>query len=205
MAKADLKQVLKHLYSPSKKEFTIVDVPPMNFLMIDGHGDPNTSTEFQEVVGALYAMSYTLKFAIKKAGGEDFTVQPLEGLWWTSGKTGLDLTDKREWDWTLMIMQPDWVTPEQVEQARADVAAKRNPPLLPRVRFERYHEGLSVQILYLGAYADEVPTILRMHAFAREQGYELRGKHHEIYIGDPRRTAPEKLKTVIRQPIRKRE
>ncbi len=201
MTKIDFKKELKHLYAPSRKDFTIVDVPPMNFLMADGQGDPNNSAEFQEITDALYAMSYTLKFALKPLGVE-YVVPPLEGLWWTADMAEFNPEDKTEWNWTLMIMQPEWVTAERVEQARADVARKKNPPGLSRIRFETYHEGLSVQILYVGAYADEGPTIARMHAFIEAQGYEPNGKHHEIYLSDPRRTAPNKLKTVIRQPVR---
>jgi len=201
MAKLDWKKDLKHLYLPKAKEFTLVDVPPMRFLMVDSHGDPNTSPEFQEVMGALYTIAYTLKFALK-AQGSDFAVAPPEGLWWMEGAT-FDPTAKSEWDWTLMIMVPDAVTPELFEQMRAEAQRKKGLPMLARVRLETYHEGLSAQILYFGPYADEGPTITAMHRFIAEQGYVLNGKHHEIYLGDVRRTAPEKLKTVIRQPIRK--
>lgn len=202
MPKLDYRKDLKHLYLPSARDFTIVDVPPMNLLMADGSGDPNTSADFQEVVNALYGLAYTLKFALK-AQGVEYTVPPLEGLWWSPEGSDLTSTDKSAWHWTLMIMQPPPVTAEWVDKARAELARKRNPPALPRVRFEAYHEGLSVQILYVGAYADEGPTIARMHEFIRANGYVAQGKHHEIYLGDPGRTAPDKLKTVIRQPIRK--
>jgi len=202
MPKIDFKKELGHLYNPPKQKFTIVDVPPMNFLMIDGHGDPNKGTTLQEVMDVLYAMSYTLKFMLKPKG-IDYVVAPPEGLWWMEDMAEFDLQAKDRWNWTIMIMQPDAITAEMVEKARAEVARKKSPPLLPKLRFERYHEGLSVQIMYLGAYADEGPTIARMHAFIRDNGYVPNGKHHEIYLGDPRRTAPEKLKTIIRQPIKK--
>ena len=202
MPKMDYKKDLKHLYLPTAKEFVIVEVPPMNFLMVDGHGDPNTSADFQEVCNALYGMAYTLKFALKPSG-VDFTVAPLEGLWWTPDMAEFSISDKSTWDWTVMIMQPPPVTAEWVEKARTELARKKNPVALPRVRFESYHEGLSVQILYFGSYADEGPTIARMHAFIHDNGYVTNGKHHEIYIGDPRRSEPDKLKTVIRQPIKK--
>jgi hypothetical protein len=201
MAKIDFKKELKHLYSPPKDRFAVVDVPPMNFLMIDGRGDPNQEPAYQEVLDTLYAMAYALKFALKPQG-VDYVVPPLEGLWWAEDMAGFSLEAKDQWQWTMMIMQPEPVTPELVERVRADVARKKEPPALPGLRFETYHEGLSAQIMYVGAYADEGPTIARMHAFIAEQGYEPNGKHHEIYLGDPRRTAPEKLKTVIRQPIR---
>ena len=203
MSKIDLKKELAYLYNPSKKEFTIVDVPPMQFLMIDGHGDPNISLDYREVLSALYALAYTLKFASKKALDKDFTVMALEGLWWVENMEEFSLNDKSAWSWTMMMMQPEWITAEMVEEARVEAARKKDLPALSRLRFETYHEGLSVQIMYLGAYADEGPTIARMHAFIAEQGYAPNGRHHEIYLGDPRRTAPEKLKTVIRQPIRK--
>lgn len=202
MARVDFKKELKHLYNPSKKEFSIVDVPAMNFLMIDGHGDPNNNPAYQEVMNALYALAFSLKFALKPQG-VDYVVPPLEGLWWMEDMTAFSLENKDRWDWTMMIMQPEWVTAELVERVRQEVARKKNPVALPKLRFETYHEGLAVQIMYIGPYADEHPTIARMHAFAEAEGYELAGKHHEIYLSDPRRTAPEKLKTVIRQPIKK--
>jgi len=204
MVKVDFKRELKHLYNPSQKAFSIVDVPPMSFVMIDGHGDPNAAPEYQEAVEALYAVAYGLKFIVKKEQGIDYGVLPLEGLWWVDDMAEFSMDAKEEWDWTMMIMQPEWVVAGMVERARADVERKKNPPALPKLRFETYHEGLAVQILYVGPYAAEGPTIARMHAFAEQEGYELRGKHHEIYLSDPRRTAPERLKTVIRQPIWKK-
>ena len=201
MAKRDFKKELKHLYGPSKKEFSVVDAPPMNFLMIDGYGDPNGNPAFQEGMDALYGMAYTIKFALKPQGIE-YVVPPSEGLWWMEDMSEFSLETKDRWQWTLMIMQPDEVTQEIVAAAQGELARKKDPPALSKLRYERYHEGLSVQIMYLGAYADEGPTIARMHEFIRENGYDFNGKHHEIYLGDPRRTAPEKLRTVIRQPVK---
>ena len=203
MAKRDFKKELKHLYQPSAKEFSVVEVPPMNFLMIDGHGDPNNNPNFQGGMDALYGMVYTIKFALKPQGIE-FVVPPSEALWWMEDMSEFSMETKDRWDWTMMIMQPDEVTPDIVEAARLELARKKNPPALSKLRYERYAEGLSVQIMYFGAYADEGPTITRMHDFIRDNGYQTNGKHHEIYLGDPRRTAPEKLKTVIRQPIKQR-
>lgn len=202
MSKIDFKKELKHLYNPPQK-FTVVDVPPMNFLMGDGRGDPNTSPDFQAITDALYGMAYTIKFAVKSQ--QDFVVPPLEGLWWMEDMTGFSPEAKDEWLWTLMIMQPDWVTAEVVEAAREEVGRKKDLPALPDLRFEPYHEGLAVQIMYVGPYADEGPTIQRMHEFTETEGYTPAGKHHEIYLSDPRRTPPEKFKTVIRQPIRRSE
>ena len=205
MKTLDLKKQFKHLYQPSAKQFSIVDVPPLNFLMIDGTGDPNTSADFQAATEALYALSYTLKFGVKQGKygdtGYDYPVMALEGLWWADDMTRFGVTPKSDWYWTIMIMQPDVITPAMVEAARADVAKKKNPTALSKVRFEQYHEGPSAQIMYFGPFKDEGPTIARLHEFIESGGHQLRGRHHEIYLSDFRRTAPEKLKTVIRQPM----
>jgi hypothetical protein len=200
MAKIDFKKVLKHLYNPSKKVFSIVDVPTMKFLMFDGHGDPNTSPEYQAAVETLYALAYKIKFMMK-GQGLDYVVPPLEGLWWVEDMTEFSVERKDEWDWTMMIMQPDEVTMGVVEAAGDAVAVSKDLLNLSQVRFERFHEGAAAQIMYIGAYAEEGPTIARLHDFILSEGYQLSGKHHEIYLSDPRRTAPEKLKTVIRQPM----
>jgi hypothetical protein len=202
LPKIDYKKDLKHLYQPSAKRLELVEVPAMKFLMVDGHGNPNDNPGYQEVLEALYAMAYSLKFALKPKGFE-YVVAPLEGLWWAEDMDDFTRGAKENWDWTMMIMQPDPVTTELFKQVRSEVARKKDLPALDRMRLETYQEGLSVQILYHGPYADEGPTIIRMHAFIKEEGCEPNGKHHEIYLGDPRRTAPEKLRTIIRQPIRK--
>ena len=206
MKTLDLKKQLKHLYQPSAKQFSIVDVPSMNFLMVDGSGDPNTSAEFQAATEALYALSYGLKFGVKQGKyGEtayDYPVMALEGLWWVDDMAHFSVDAKGLWHWTLMIMQPDIITAAMVAAAGADVAKKKTLAALPKVRFEAYHEGPSAQIMYFGPFKDEGPTIARLHAFIEEGGHQLRGKHHEIYLSDFRRTAPEKLKTVIRQPLK---
>ena len=204
MAKIDLKKELGTLYAPSSKDFSLVEVPEMNFLMVDGRGDPNTTPAFQEAVDALYAVAYTAKFALKKAGGDDFTVMPLEGLWWMEDMRFFDLNKKDDWLWTVMIAQPAQVTPELIRDAVHEVERKKNPPALGKVRFEAFREGLSAQIMHIGPYEAEAPTIARMHGFIAEHGYEPAGKHHEIYLSDPRRTAPEKYRTILRQPVRLR-
>jgi hypothetical protein len=202
MAKRDLKKELKHLYIPNAREISVVDVPEMNFLMIDGEGDPNTSQQYRNAIECLYALSYTLKFMIKKAkGGVDYGVMPLEGLWWGDDMSVFVDGKKDRWKWTAMIMQPAYVTRALFDEACAQVQKKKDLPALSRVRLEAFREGRSAQIMYVGAYADEGPTIQRIHSFIKEQGSSLAGKHHEIYLGDPRRTTPEKLKTVIRQPF----
>lgn len=197
--------LMKTFYPSSAKEPRIITIPPLNFLMIDGHGDPNTNPSYPTAVSALYTLSYTLKFDLKKEGYPEFKVFPLEGLWWAEDLNTFQTGEKSAWDWTMMIAQPDWITREQVDQAIAKTASngKVREDVLGKVRFELYDEGLSVQMMHIGPYSTEGPNIARMHAFVMDKGYELRGKHHEIYLGDPNRTAPEKLKTIIRQPIQK--
>ena len=174
----------------------------MNFLMVDGAGNPNTSQSYKEAVEALYAASYTLKFMIKKRSPEDdYVVMPLEGLWWTDDPTSFSFEQRAGWHWTAMIVQPDVVTPALVAEAIADSAGKRDLPALARVRSEPFHEGKAAQILHVGPYAAEPPTIERLHRFIADHGGTLTGRHHEIYLSDPARTAPERLKTIIRQPL----
>jgi len=206
LAKIDFKKEMKNIYKPQAKEVVFVDVPMMNYLMIDGQGDPNTSQEYKDSIEALYAVSYTLKFMIKKGPlAIDYGVMPLEGLWWADDMSRFSIDDKNAWKWTSMIMQPEYVTKDLVEQAITQTAKKKNPPALNKLRFESYAEGYSAQILHIGPFADEGPTIKRIHDSIIEAGCENTGRHHEIYLSDFRRTAPEKLKTVIRQPCRKRK
>jgi len=203
MPKTDFKKTLKHLYNPPR-QFTLVEVPAMQFTMIDGHGDPNTAQEYADAVEALYAVSYKVKFASKRALDQDYVVPPLEGLWWAEDMDAFLTRAKSEWDWTMMIMQPDWIPAQMVEEAVQQVAESKDLPALPKLRLERYDEGLAVQILHVGSYDDEAPTIARLHQeYLPANGLVEAGKHHEIYLGDPRRTAPGKLKTVIRQPVRR--
>lgn len=178
----------------------LVVVPALSFLCIDGHGDPNTSPAYADALGALYAVAYTAKFAIKKAGGEDFRVAPLEGLWWAADPGAFVDGLKADWDWTMMIRQPESVTPETVARCVDQVATKKSLPVARQLRLEVFEEGAAAQVLHIGPYAAEGPTIAALHDFIRSRGFTLRGKHHEIYLGDPRRAAPEKLRTIIRQP-----
>jgi hypothetical protein len=202
MKKVDYKKGLKHLYKPSSKKVVIVDVSAMNFLMIDGSGNPNTAQSYIEAVEALYAVAYTLKFKIKKTREIDYGVMPLEGLWWADDmSTFTTARNKDTWHWTMMIMQPESVTEELFKEAHTEVEKKKNPAALSKLGFGTYHEGLSAHIMHLGSYDDEGPTIAKLHSFISENGYKPRGKHHEIYLGDPRKTASEKLKTVLKQPI----
>lgn len=205
MEKLDLKKTMKEFYSPSAKAVAAVDVPELPFLMVDGRGNPNGSKEFEQALGALYNVAYTMKFDLKKQGGPEYSVMPLEGLWWTEEDGTFTLGSKDEWRWTAMIATPEFITEEQVQEAIEQAKKKGDNPALDLIRLERYNEGPSAQIMYVGPYSEEEPTIRRIHEFIEANGYERRGKHHEIYLGDPRRSAPEKLKTVIRQPVRRRD
>jgi hypothetical protein len=201
----DIVKLHKPLYTPSANHPAIVEVPELAFLMVDGRGDPNTSEAFHDAMQALYSAAYTLKFTLKKADPErDFKVAPLEGLWWTDeAAPSLDdlRRDRDGWNWTMMIAVPDTVTAAEVEATLEAAARKKDLPAAPRLRLKRFEEGLAAQIMHLGPYSEEAPTIERLHAFVAAEGYELRDRHHEIYLGDPRRTAPERLKTVLRHPV----
>lgn len=202
MKKIDFKRELKHLYNPSAKKVETVNVPVMRFLMIDGSGDPNIAQEYKDAVEALFAVSYALKFMVKRGKGVDYGVLPLEGLWWTDDMTQFNIENKETWKWTAMIMQPEYVTEDLVGKSFKQVEMKKNPPALSKLRIESFHEGLSAQIMHIGPYSNEGPTIERIHNFIKKNGYEMNGRHHEIYISDPRRSAPERMKTVIRQPMK---
>ena len=201
MIKIDFKKEMKQLYKSSSKNASIVEVPPMKFLMIDGKGDPNSSKDYKEAVEVLYGLSYTLKFSCRKNLEKDYVVPPLEGLWWADDMENFQSLSKDEWKWTSLIMQPDFITEQLVREAFEDVKLKKNPPALSKVRFETFNEGLTAQIMHIGPYAEEEPTIIFLHNFIHDKGYNLSGLHHEIYLSDPRRCKPEKMKTIIRQPI----
>lgn len=201
MRKIDLKKEWKELYRPSTKQVSLVDVPAFNYLMVDGRGDPNIAQEYKEAVEALYAVSYTLKFMLKKGEiGQDYVVMPLQGLWWVEDMADFSVERKGDWEWTMMIMQPPPVTEGLVAEAVTQTAKKKNPAALDKVYFESLHEGPAAQIMHIGPYADEALNIAKVHQAIVDNGDQLRGKHHEIYLSDPRRVAPEKLKTIIRQP-----
>ena len=201
-SKVDFKRELRELYS-AKGDATFVEVPELQFAMVDGHGDPNEAPEYAEAVQALYSVSYTARFALKRApNGLDYGVMPLEGLWWAKDMSAFTTGDKSSWDWTMMIMQPPQVTREVFEDARVAASRKKSLPAIDRLRLEVFDEGRSAQLLHVGPYAAEGPTIQRLHAFIADNGCEPIGKHHEIYLNDPSRTAPEKLRTIIRQPVR---
>ena len=202
MVKYDFKKEKKNLYYPSDKLVSVVDVPRMNFLMIDGQGDPNTSQEYQDAMETLFPVSYKTKFLSKKQNNQDYVVMPLEGLWWAENMEEFSIEDKGSWKWTVMIMQPEFITKELISMAIDDVEGKKNLASISKVRFEKFSERLSAQIMHIGPYgAAEAQTVEKLHDFIDKSGYKIRDKHHEIYISDMRRTKPERLKTVIRQPI----
>jgi len=200
--KADYKKELKQLYLPSSKEVSVVEVPKQQFIVIDGQGDPNTSKEFQEAVEALFSLSYTLKFIVKKGkAGIDYGVMPLEGLWWSDDMTKFNVENKSDWKWTLMIMQPEFVTHELFDVALQQVQKKRTLNALSKLRLKTFTEGKAAQILHVGPFSDEGPSIDKIHSYIQINGYKASGKHHEIYLSDITKTAPNKLKTIIRQPV----
>jgi hypothetical protein len=202
MNKIDFKRELKHLYQPSAKEVVEVEVPAMNYLMIDGKGDPNTSQAYSEAVQALFAVSYTAKFMLKKGPSAiDYGVLPLEGLWWADDMSAFTTRDKSQWKWTVMIMQPVVVTRDILDRAIAEVKKKKNPPAISKLRVEAFAEGRCVQILHVGPFSEEGPTVERIHQFIQSRGCARSGKHHEIYLSDIRKADPAKWKTVIRQPM----
>jgi hypothetical protein len=202
MEKIDYKKQLKQLYTPSAKKVEIVEVPQMNFLMVDGEGNPNTAKSFKDAIEALYSLSYTLKFMVKNGElGIDYGVLPLEALWWADDLSAFTLGKKDDWKWTVMVMQPAFITSQMVAQATAAVERKKNPVSLPLVRFEAFKEGKSAQILHIGPFTEEGPTVEKVHQFINDQGSQRVGKHHEIYLSDIRRTSSEKWKTIVRQPM----
>ena len=203
MSKIDLKVAYKPLFSAPVKDFILVDVPPLQYLMFDGKGDPNTAPEYPQAIEALYSLSYTLKFMSKRAFDRDYVVGPLEGLWWAKDMKTFVTREKSKWSWTLMILQPDWIEKGHLCAALSEVVMKKGLPGLEKVRLERLEEGLCAQILHVGSYDNEGPTLKRLHEdWLPANGLVETGKHHEIYLSDPRKTEPTKLRTILRQPVR---
>ena len=201
MNKLDLKQALKPFYSASAKAVTEVDVPPLRYLMVDGQGDPNTSAAYAEAVEALFAVSYTAKFKVKKGPPAiDYGVMPLEGLWWADDPAVFTSGDRTAWKWTMMILQPDAATDDVIAASIDEVRAKKGLPGVERLRLETFTEGRSAQVLHVGPFTEEGPTIARLHAYVEARA-GLRGKHHEIYLSDIRRAAPATWRTILRQPM----
>jgi hypothetical protein len=210
MAKLDLKKQYKELYKPSAKEVVVVDVPEFKFVQVDGQIEPGISVDqapdYLSSIELLYGLSYVLKFMskLREDNPIDYTVMALEGLWWAEGSDqGFDVSRDHTMYFTSMMMQPDHITQEMFEQALEDLRKKKDNPLVDKARFVSFREGLCMQIMHIGPYADEASTIAKIDAFAEQNGYSRRGKHHEIYLSDPRRAKPENLKTVLRHPIEK--
>jgi hypothetical protein len=201
MTKLDLKQ--SDAYRARRGEFRVVDVPPAQYLMVDGHGDPNTSSEYADALAALYPVAYRTKFTSKVVLDRDYVVMPLEALWWASDMDAFtSAREKSAWDWTAMIRVPDWIPPDVVDAAVADVARKDRLECLQRLRLETLREGRCVQTLHVGSYDDETPVLAELHQVVIPRaGLRMVGKHHEIYLSDPRRTPSSKLRTVLRQPV----
>jgi hypothetical protein len=200
--KVDFKKTLPSYRAPVGS-FEIIDVPELQYLMIDGHGDPNTEP-YIEALQALYPVAYKLKFASKRDLGRDYVVPPLEGLWWAEDMDSFtSARDKSQWDWTIMIMTPEWIDQEMFRAAIAAASAKDRPARIDDVRLASLAEGRCVQTMHLGPFDDEAETLAELHhRFIPDQGLRMTGRHHEIYFGDPRRTAPQKLRTILRQPVR---
>lgn len=202
--KIDFKKENPEFYNPSKSKFTSVIVPSMQFFMIEGEGDPNTSQLYKDAITTLYASVFTLKMAFKKKPhGKDYVIPPLEGLWYMDDMSKWSIENKNEWKWTMMIRIPDFIPKDDILAAIEVVkkTKREKAPLIDQLKFNPYEEGNSMQILYIGAYKDEGPLIQNLHKAIKEQGHSLRGYHHEIYLSDPRKTVAEKLKTIIRQPF----
>jgi hypothetical protein len=190
-------------YTARRGRFEVMTVPAMQFLMIDGHGDPNTSKAYEEALTTIYPVAYKVKFMSKGELGRDYSVMPLEALWWSDDMDSFtSARDKSRWKWTVMNMIPDWITPEHLDVACRTVSSKGGGPALDALRLERFDEGLSVQTLHVGSYDDEAPVLDAMHnEFIPAQSLRMTGKHHEVYLSDPRRTSADKLKTILRQPV----
>jgi len=204
MKKIDFKKDFKELYGAPSKKVSVVDVPEMKFLAIDGKGDPNDE-EFQNAVKALYNLAFTIKFSLKFAKtGPEYTVPPLEGLWWMPENRPFDAADRKSWLWTVMIAQPDHVTAAHMKEAVKKANEKNPTPVLSKIRLENFKEGLSAQIMHIGPYSKEAESIEKIDRFLDENKYAFRGKHHEIYLSDPRRVAPEKMRTILRHPVKKK-
>ena len=209
MKKLDLRRMYKHLYQPSARKVEVVEVPEFSFVMLDGKIEkghaPGDSPSFLAAIEALFGISYTLKFQskLRKKNPIDYSVMVLEALWWVEDGR-FEISKPDNWCWRAMMMQPEHIDAEMFAEAMAELARKKPSPALERLRLERYGEGLCIQTMHLGPYSTEPATVERMHAFAQENGYLIANQHHEIYLGDPRRSAPEKLKTVLRHQAEKR-
>jgi hypothetical protein len=201
MSPYDVKRAHRELYAPKNREWALLEVPAQQFIAVSGKGNPNTAPEYTRAVAALYAVAYTLKFA-SKAAGRDFVVGPLEGLWWSPDPEVFTTRAKDEWLWRMLVSLPDWLTTQDVKESAATALAKKKLPAIELVEHDTLHEGRCAQVLHIGSYDDETPILTTLHeTYLPANDLTERDRHHEIYLGDPRRTAPEKLKTVLRQPV----
>lgn len=202
MTRYDIKRELKQCYAPRNRDWALVDVPAQRFIAVDGSGDPNTSAAYARAVEALYTVAYTIKFASKRTLDRDFVVGPLEGLWWSDRPEVFTARDKDAWQWRMLISQPDWITEDFIDDAKQTALAKKGLPAIADVRYEPMHEGLCAQVLHIGPYDDEGPILAELHGeYLAANNLRMTGHHHEVYLGDPRRSAPAKLRTVLRQPV----
>ncbi|WP_461204668.1 GyrI-like domain-containing protein [Clostridium sp. DL1XJH146] len=204
MEKIDYKKELSQLYKPRKGTMRLVDVPKMKYLMVDGEGNPNTSEDFKKCVEAMYSLAYSIKF-ISKEKGQDYVVMPLEGLWYADDLDSFVKDEKGKWKWTLIIMQPENIGNEIFEIAKEKAKKKKKFEKIDEIRFDIFDEGMAAQRLYIGDYSEEKEAIAELHEFIKENGLEKVLYHHEIYLSDARKTDPEKLKTILRQPCRKEQ
>lgn len=203
MEKYDVNRARKDLYAPGSRDFSLIDVPAMRYLCVTGQGNPGTAAAYTGALEALCAVAFTVKFHSKNVLERDFVVAPLEGLWWADDMPAFIARDKDAWSWTMMISQPEWITALMVADAVAARGAKKALPGLHKLTLECIVEGVCVQILHHGSYDDEGPTLQRLHEeYMPQNRLQFNGHHHEIYLSDPRRMAPEKLKTILRQPVR---
>lgn len=200
--KIDVKKTLD-AYAARRGEMQLVEVPPQRYLMVDGHGDPNVAPAYTDALAALYPVAYALKFHSKRELGRDYVVPPLEGLWWADDMDVFTVArDKSRWDWTMMLLVPAWLEENDVREAVRQTRQKSNPARLDDLRVNLLAEGLCAQTLHVGSFDSEGPVLERLHhEFLPSHGLRPRGKHHEIYLSDPRRTAPERLRTILRQPV----
>lgn len=202
MTRYDIKRELKQCYAPRNRDWALVDVPAQRFIAVDGSGDPNTSAAYARAVEALYTVAYTIKFASKRTLDRDLVVGPLEGLWWSDRPEVFTARDKDAWQWRMLISQPDWITEDFIDDAKQTALAKKGLPAIADVRYEPMHEGLCAQVLHIGPYDDEGPILAELHGeYLAANNLRMTGHHHEVYLGDPRRSAPAKLRTVLRQPV----
>ncbi len=203
LTKVDLKTLHRALYAPPRGRFVEVDVPPLTYLAVDGEGDPNTAASYREAVETLFGLSYAVKFASRRGLGRDYVVGPLEGLWTAEDPRAFVRRDKDAWRWTMLVLQPDWVDPVLVADVTSSVRATKDLPALDLVELRTITEGRAVQTLHVGSFDDEAPVLAELHdVYLPEHGLTFAGPHHEVYLSDPRRADPARLRTVLRQPVR---